>query len=182
MKVTSTIAEFRTYDSPEAWLRVAGDVAGWPYMVSSWGRVESQHTFHGRAPRIHSVRLSHDGYQYVKLRCDGRVKFCKVHILVAEAFIGLRPDGLVVNHRDKDRQNNRPENLEWVTVQRNTEHGWETGRVNKMRKLTSEQAASVRHRYALGVSQIEMAKELGVSDSTIAAIIHGRSYRRLAIA
>jgi len=38
-----------------------------------------------------------------------------VHILVAAAFIGPRPEGLDVDHRDRDRMNNRVGNLRYTT-------------------------------------------------------------------
>ena len=46
-----------------------------------------------------------------------------IHRLVATKFIP-NPDNLsCVNHKDGNRSNNRIENLEWVTPQRNVEHG-----------------------------------------------------------
>lgn len=38
-----------------------------------------------------------------------------VHRLVAEAFIGPRPDGFECSHLNGDRSDNRPENLRWKT-------------------------------------------------------------------
>lgn len=43
----------------------------------------------------------------------------RLHVLVAEAFIGPRPDGLEVHHIDHDRMNPRVDNLEYVTHQEN---------------------------------------------------------------
>jgi hypothetical protein len=43
-----------------------------------------------------------------------------VHTLVAEAFLGRRPDGMVVHHKDHNRRNPRLENLEYITESLNS--------------------------------------------------------------
>ena len=63
--------------------------------------------------------LGKSGYMYVFI---DKVGFVPIHQLVAATFIpktGLNPDGTKivglyeVNHKDKDRTNNKLENLEW---------------------------------------------------------------------
>ena len=64
-----------------------------------------------------------DLYMFVTLTSGIQHKRCRVHRLVAEAFIP-NPEALpVVNHKDKNKTNNDASNLEWVTHQYNTEHG-----------------------------------------------------------
>ena len=49
---------------------------------------------------------------------SGYMEFCgeRVHRIVATAFHGKAPsDQHVVDHIDTNRQNNRPENLQWLT-------------------------------------------------------------------
>lgn len=50
-----------------------------------------------------------------------------VHELVAAAFIGPRPAGHQINHIDGNKQNNRVENLEYVTHAENGRHASEIG-------------------------------------------------------
>lgn len=44
------------------------------------------------------------------------------HRLVAETFIGRIPKGKVINHKDFDKHNNHPDNLEIVTSSENSIH------------------------------------------------------------
>ena len=62
-------------------------------------------------------------YFFVTLTSGSTRKRCRVHRLVAEAFIP-NPKGLpVVNHKDLNPANNHVSNLEWCTYQYNAEHG-----------------------------------------------------------
>lgn len=65
-------------------------------------------------------------YFYVSLSKGGKVQKRMVHRLVAETFIPnveLKPQ---VNHIDGNPQNNRYDNLEWMTNAENTLHAYRT--------------------------------------------------------
>lgn len=82
------------------------------YEVSSCGRVRS---LRRKAPFI--LKQTNNGYGYltVNLYKDGFNKKIKVHRVVAETFVP-NPDNLeTVDHLDRDRTNNRIENLRWST-------------------------------------------------------------------
>lgn len=55
------------------------------------------------------------GYKRVRLRVNGVVYDKSVHFLVALTFIKGYKKGYEVNHIDKNRLNNRVENLEWLS-------------------------------------------------------------------
>lgn len=67
------------------------------------------------------------GYYHVTLQIEGKAKRFRVHRLVAEAFIPNPENKPYVNHIDGNRQNNKAENLEWVTPAENTRHAITTG-------------------------------------------------------
>ena len=51
----------------------------------------------------------------------------RTHVLVAEAFLGLRPDGLEINHKDGVKHHCALSNLEYATKSENGAHAWRTG-------------------------------------------------------
>ena len=63
------------------------------------------------------------GYLRVKLNN----KAVQIHTIVANYFLGERPHGLVVNHKDGNKLNNKPDNLEYVTITENIMHSIRTG-------------------------------------------------------
>ena len=122
-----------------------------------------------------------DGYQTVSLK---RKNF-KVHRLVAEAFCKRMPGKTEVNHIDCNKENNRADNLEWVTCKENINHAYENGlyRVGEKRhcgKLTAEQVDEIRRMYIRGDKEFgakPMARRYGVSDMTIRNILRGRKWK-----
>ena len=73
------------------------------------------------------------GYKVVTLTKDGVSKTHFVHRLVAEAFIE-NPNGLpMINHKDEDKTNNLPENLEWCDAYYNVMYG--NGRKKRSKKI-----------------------------------------------
>ena len=64
-----------------------------------------------------------DGYLFVHLYKDGKMKNCYVHRLVAMAYIP-NPENLPqINHRDENKTNNCLQNLEWCDAKYNSNYG-----------------------------------------------------------
>lgn len=95
--------------SPEEWRPIAGHPN---YEISSHGRVRSWRTHRGvPGPRI--LKPSPDNRGYLVVRLNQRPR--KVHRLVAEAFLGPKPEGLQTRHLDSNNQNNAATNLAYGT-------------------------------------------------------------------
>ena len=56
--------------------------------------------------------LNNYGYEFI---CYNSSKIVYVHRLVYEAFKGEIPDGMEIDHIDRNRRNNNPENLRLAT-------------------------------------------------------------------
>lgn len=97
----------------------------------------------------------------------------KVHILVLEAFVGPRPDGMVGRHRNDDTTNNALTNLCWGTRVENVQDAVRNGR-NKHYKLTPQQRAEILRRRLAGEPCKALAEEFGVNRHHISAIGIGR--------
>ena len=116
------------------------------YLISSNGQV-----WNLRLNRTLKQRWLDGRYLAVMLRVNGKQVTKKIHHLVAEAFIGPRPDGMLCLHRDDDRSNNTPDNLYWGTAKQNqadcTRNGHrqdQAGTANNNAKLNCEMVKQIR--------------------------------------
>lgn len=99
------------------------DIPGWEgiYQISSHGRLKSFKKY--QSGRILKNTNKRGGYLSVVLCKKGRDdRYCRIHRLVAEAFLTRLPGKTQVNHKDCNPQNNHVENLEWVTPSENIRH------------------------------------------------------------
>jgi len=67
------------------------------------------------------------GYERVSLTKNEKSKHLAVHRLVAEAFIENAYGKPCINHKNGIKNDNRIENLEWVTYKENSKHALDTG-------------------------------------------------------
>ena len=142
------------------------------FEVSSWGRVRTT-----RTGRIKPQTIAKSGFLVVNLYAAGRSSVRNVHSLVAEAFVGSRPSGMMVAHRDGDRRNNRPGNLEYRPLGQRSPNGWSPWIESKNgRKLSRAEAHEIRRRAGLGGSTTALAEEFGISAPMVSSIKHGRRW------
>jgi hypothetical protein len=106
------------------------DVKGYEgsYQVSNKGNVKSltRYVKHSRGGtqilkgRILKKRSGKNNkYLSVSLLKNGKNKTFYIHFLVAEAFIGERPENKVIDHIDNNIENNKVENLRYCTQREN---------------------------------------------------------------
>ena len=97
------------------------------------------------------------------------------HILVAEAFIGERPEGYHVCHINGDCHDNRLINLRYDTVSQNAIDIYRYG--SKRMKLSIEQVLEIRKLYATGkYKQIELAEKFNILPGNISRIVNRKSF------
>jgi hypothetical protein len=92
------------------------------YSVSSLGRVQSDRYYKCSWPGKEIKPGLSPKYKRVTLTKNGSRKNASIHTLVCLAFIGPRPKGYVVNHKDSNKLNNELSNLEYVTASQNVHH------------------------------------------------------------
>lgn len=172
------------------------------YQVSSEGRVRSLDRLvqQGNCNRIMRGKIlkpvKHSGgYLTVCLSKPGdphiRPKRL-IHRLVAEHFCE-RPseDCSHVNHKDGNKHNNTPDNLEWVTQADNNRHGVKTGLIGRAQgskvhtsKLTEADVRWILKHFkrldpVYGVTPL--AKKFDVSEQTIIGVIVGKSWKHVQV-
>jgi HNH endonuclease/NUMOD4 motif len=150
------------------------------YEVSDLGRVR-------RGERILKGVPDENGYLRVSFWVDGKAKKVAVHILVAEAFLGPRPVGQVVRHRNGDHTINRLSNLRYGTPVENAadmvEHGTRVrGQKHPASRLTESLVIEMRARYVPRDPKNSMsaiARELGLPRQTVKEAILGHTWAHL---
>lgn len=163
--------EEQIYSGPlfEVWRPIPGSDGR--YEASSEGQIRRV----GGRPRA-AYRMP-NGYCTVKIPIDGNLRNVAIHQLVAAAFLGPRPPGCEVNHRNGLKDDNRAGNLEYMTHLENMRHARRTlGRSIGRVKLTPDRVRAIRRGIAAGGSYRNVARRHGVSASVIVDIVKGRAW------
>lgn len=154
------------------------------YEVSTEGRIRNSITHH-----IYSQRLRKDGYLDFDMIINGKRKKMLVHRLVAMCYLNNPYNLPEVNHKNKIKTDNRPENLEWVTRQQNTNHRNQDIKTQQKMQERGKQLGDLNHRtkgisvmqYDLNNNLIEIfpslisaEKKVGINRKYIRACIKGQ--------
>lgn len=92
----------------------------WSYKPTSWNSKKYKW-------KKLKVRIDRDGYLRLSLSINSKDIHLRVHRLIAAAWYGWQ-NGKEINHKDHNKQNNRPENLEWITRKENEKYKRLAGR------------------------------------------------------
>ena len=91
------------------------------YQVSNLGRIKSIR----KMKKQNILKLgTRNTYNVINLMKNGKARSFQVHRLVAKAFIPNPENKPQVNHINGVKNDNRLENLEWVTRSENTIHAY----------------------------------------------------------
>jgi DNA-binding CsgD family transcriptional regulator len=121
--------------------------------------------------------VSSRGYLTVNARNRG-IQTSLAHRLIWEAVHGPIPNGLVINHKNGRKTDNRIGNLEVVTQSENILHAFRTG-LSCVRgerapshKLRNAQVIEIRRLATTGLSNQVIADRFGVSRRNVSMIVN----------
>lgn len=172
----------------EAWKPVAGHEG--TYEVSDHGRVRSldretvrsdgvRRNLRGKAMKTPANAA---GYPVVRLHQGPTSRLRYVHDLVAEAFLGPRPDGTEVCHRNGNASDARAANLRYGSPTSNNgdkiQHDTHRrGERTVTAVLTAELVREARARWESGEATMwAMAREYGVNYGTLRSAVKRHSW------
>ena len=148
------------------------------YFVSNLGNVKNKHN------KLLVQQINTAGYMSVVLFVNKLPVYCRVHRLVAEAFLEPTTIKLSVNHIDNDKLNNVSSNLEWMTLEENykaavrdglMQHGED--RYNAV--LTDETVVEILDLMREGFSDKDLAAHYGVVRSSMFKLRRGLSWQHI---
>ena len=127
-----------------------------------------------RCPRYWSVHLSR----------EGKAVNCRVHSLVAQAFLGEKPEGLIVLHGAGGSLDNSLANLSYGSYKQNSldkhrDGTYLCGERVYCSKLTESQVREIRRLATAGALQQSLAETFGVYETTISAVIRRKTWAHL---
>jgi hypothetical protein len=149
--------------------------------VSNLGRVKSLDRYikfptgdHFTPGRMLVNGFHINGYQYVGLHKNGKRETFRIHRLVALSFIPNPENKPEVNHKDENINNNKADNLEWLTSKENANFGTRTEKVIKIQRIKTVKLDDGLNLIKIYDSFAQAAIDNNVTDSCIVRVCKGR--------
>lgn len=125
------------------------------------------------------------GHLGVNLTQAGVYRLHSVHRLIALAWIGAPLPGQIVMHADDDPTNNRADNLSYGTPAENSLQMVERrrqarGERHGLHRLNESDVCELRRRFASGERPAPLAREFGISITTVCDVVSGRTWKQVA--
>lgn len=124
--------------------------------------------------------------EYLQIRrvISGQRVHAQAHRVVWCWFNGPIPPGMVINHLNGNKRDNRPSNLEVTTPSGNVEHAWrvlramnQDGERNHQAKLTKADVLDIRNRRASGETLQQIACIHGISEQLVSRVARGDRWK-----
>lgn len=155
------------------------------YLAGEDGHIYSTRAKYGAtAPRQLAERPTHDGYLRVRVvkAYAEPVRSQAVAPIVAEAYLGPRPEGQQVRHLNGVKTDNRPANLAYGTALDNARdrdgHGSTCrGERSRQARHTDAQVREAVERVLAGEPRALVAHDVGISKSGLARWVTGQQRR-----
>lgn len=129
-----------------------------------------------RVGRVRALQKNQSGYLHcvVYTGPTGKPRDLRVHVAVAHAFLGAPVgDKRCVNHKDGDKTNNHPGNLEWCTFRENAIHARNNGLIDD-RKPVDQYTKDGKKLLAHYASISEASRSTGIPVEAISICCIGR--------
>ena len=163
------------------------DVVGYEglYQVSNLGRIKSKYrviTIHEKRgikerpqKEIYVIPTKDKKGYYRTSMCVGNKHICPlVHRVVAQAFIPNPYNKKEINHIDGNKENNKVDNLEWVTHLENMQHASKNGLMPKKlraRPVYKIKDGKILKRY---ISICEASRQEKIHRASISSVARGK--------
>lgn len=155
------------------------------YEASTDGRIRSINYKNSGKKKILKPSDGGDGYlKTMLLNDDGKYCSWGIHKWIAFTFLGPRPKGLQINHKNGIKTDNSVKNLEYCSRSENIKHAFDNGLIkpkrgelNGMSKLTKEDVIQIRKTAKNGgryYGRKKLAEQYGVSEAHIKDVVNGR--------
>jgi len=164
-------------------------IPGFPgYEASSLGQIKSYRRC--KKGRILKPRVNSRGYLQIIIQCDLEDITRLIHTLIALTFIGPRPTVRhTIDHKDGNKLNNLPDNLEYVPHSENLKRAFKLGLRNSkgekhsQAKLTEATVLEIRKEfdrqpYYLGLIR-DMAIKYKIHQGTMKDIIRRKRWKHI---
>ena len=176
--------EDRFYESIiRGWVEVRGDGSIWRIAQCRGNRWNDSAPIKPLANPHRIDGTPAPGYRNVSISIDGTTIGALAHRVVWLHFNGQIPPGLTINHKNGNKADNRPENLELATYSEQVIHAREVlgkmsqrGEKNNNSILSERAAREIKRRRRAGESLKALAQAFGVSDKTISKIALGQRW------
>lgn len=153
----------------EIWKQIPNKEA---YEASNLGNIRKKDS-----KKLLKLSTNHGGYKVVGIYTEQY----RAHRLILNTFVGPCPKGLQCAHLNGIRDDNRVENLKWVTPKENTFHriahgtiSINVGEENPNSTVPNEDVVGIRWLASKGFNYTEIANLLGANNSTIYKIVKNK--------
>jgi hypothetical protein len=168
------------------------DVVGYEgiYMVSSFGRMKSKERIVERKKMGNYFQKEaiiegseYHGYKVTTIVKNKIKKNKFIHVLIAEAFLGPKPEKMEVCHNDGDRKNNAIENLRYGTRSDNVRDSIKHGTYKRppIVRGSKRSDAKINEEIAKQIKESDessyiLAKKLNISRALISNVRRNKSW------
>jgi len=131
-----------------------------------FSRKNGRHGVGSKSKKLSPFKLK-NGYLVIRISLCGRAQSFYMHRIVWEFFNGPIPKGFIIHHKNSIRNDNRISNLDLLTQSSNIKVARNQ---NKIGKLTLRKVKLIKQKLENGFSPSLIAKDFGVTPTSIRAI------------